>query len=93
MSVAEALDYLHTHASVVVRALPEAGLVVAAVHRAVGHQAPVPLAVLAVYQAVLYELPALDSRVEGRLVAEMLVKVDVPHHVLGLNPPVEFFIS
>ena len=88
----EAFDDLHAHAAVVVRTFPESSLVIAAVYGAVGQEAPVPFAVLVVYQFRLDELPAADGGVESFRVAEVLVEVDVPHYVFRLYPPVQFTV-
>ena len=92
MKKSEAFDDLHAHAAVVVRTFPESSLVIAAVYAAVGQEAPVPFAVLVVYQFRLDELPASGGGVESFRVAEVLVEVDVPHYVFRLYPPVQLAV-
>ena len=48
---------LYAHAAIVVGAFPEAGLVVVEVYRAVGADAPVPLAVGVVDEVGFYKIP------------------------------------
>ena len=65
--------YFHTHASVVIRTFPESRFVFIAVHAAVGPEAPVPFAILTVYQVAFDELPTLHGTRQRQPVVKMLV--------------------
>ena len=88
-----ALHNFQTHAAVVVRALPETGLVVDGVQRAVRMSAPEPLTILVVNELGLDVVPAALGLLQGGFVAEVLVDVHPPYDVLGLNPPVEVVVN
>ena len=87
-----ALDNLHAHTSVVVWTFPEAGLVVIMVGGAVCAYAPVPFAVLLVYDPLLAVVPASEGLFKGFGLAEMLPDVEAAYDRFGLYPPVEVSI-
>ena len=76
-----------------IRAFPEARLVVAAVDVALGIATPEPLAALAVDEVVLDVLPAVQRLLQRALVAEVLIQVNKSYHSLGLYPPVAVVID
>ena len=70
-----------------IRAFPKSGLVILSIHRAVGTHAPMPFAVLLIYQMLLDEIPAMKSLAQCHFIFKMLVKINVSHHILCLHPP------
>lgn len=72
-----------THARVVVRALPEAGMIIFLVDVALRIAAPIPLAKLTVNEVVLDILPAVERLLQSSLITETLIDiVEANHDVL-----------
>ena len=69
-----------------IRTFPEASLVIVTVDRTVFIDAPVPLAVLLVYEACLDIVPAAGSYVEILLRSEVLPQIYVTNYFLALLP-------
>ena len=70
-----------------IRTFPEASLVIVTVDRTVFIDAPVPLAVLLVYEACLDIVSAAGSDIEILLRSEVLPQIYVTNYVLALHPP------
>ena len=86
------LYHFQTHPTVMIRTLPESSLVVGGIQATVCMAAPVPLAMLLINQILLDIRPTAESLFQGFLIAEVLVDVIPPYHVLGLHPPMEVVI-
>ena len=87
-----AFDDFEAHAAVVVRTLPETGVIVLEVDVALRVAAPGPFSVLPVDEIVLDVLPATQSFFQGILIAEILVNVEETYDGFGLYPPVKISI-
>ena len=88
-----ALDDFKTHSAVVVRTLPETGLVLCTVDASVRKYAPIPLAVFLVKKMSLDIFPAMDRILKAFLSSEMLPEVEVTHSSLSLHPPVTVIVD
>lgn len=68
-------------------AFPETRLIIGCVYRSVGTNAPIPFSVFVIYQMLLDILPTARCFLKSHFIIEMLIKINVPHHVFGLHPP------
>ena len=75
-----------------VRAFPEAGMVILAVDVALRVTTPIPLSEFVVDEIILDILPAMESLLKGSLITEMLIDVVETHDGFCLYPPMAVII-
>ena len=80
-------QYFHTHTPVMIRAFPETGFIVFAVHCAIGTDTPIPFTILPVYEILPDKIPAGNGLLQSLLIIEILEKVHIANHCLSLYPP------
>ena len=87
------LDQFEAHSRVVIRALPEARLIIFLIHRTIFEDSPVPLTVLSIQQILGNIVPAGNCYLEILFGTEILIEVDMSDDVLALHPPLALEIK
>ena len=81
------LYQFETHSSVVIRALPEASLIIFGIHRTIFQNSPVPLSVLQIQEMLCHIVPATNCHFEILIRTEILIEIDMADDILTLYPP------
>lgn len=87
------LNQLEAHSGVVIRALPEARLIIFLIHRTIFKDSPVPLTVLLIHQMLCHIVPATDGNFEILIRTEILIEIDMADDILALYPPLALEIK
>lgn len=80
------LYQFETHSRVVIRALPEARLIIFLIHRTIFEDSPMPLTVLLIHQMLCHIVPATNGHVEILIRTEILIEIDMTDDILALYP-------
>ena len=81
------LYQFETHSRVVIRALPEARLIIFLIHRTIFEDSPVPLSVLQIQKMLCHLVPATNGYFEILIRTEILIEIDMTDDILTLYPP------
>ena len=81
------LYQFETHSRVVIRALPEARLIIFLIHRTIFEDSPVPLSVLQIQEMLCHIVPATNGHFEILIRTEILIEIDMSDDILALYPP------
>ena len=87
------LYQFETHSRVVIRALPEARLIIFLIHRTIFEDSPVPLSVLLIQQMLCHIVPATDGYFQIFIRTEILIEIDMADDILALYPPLALEIE
>ena len=81
------LNQLEAHSRVVIRALPEARLIIFLIHRTIFEDSPMPLSVLLIQEMLCHIVPATDGYFQILIGTEIPIEIDMSDDILALYPP------
>ena len=87
------LDQFEAHSGVVIRALPEASLIIFHIYLTIFEDSPVPLTVLQIQEMLCHIVPATDGHFEILIRTEILIEIDMADDILTLYPPLALEIE
>lgn len=87
------LYQFETHSRVMIRALPEARLIIFLIHRTIFEDSPVPLSVLQIQKMLCHIVPATNGYFEILIRTEILIEIDMADDILALYPPLALEIK